>query len=83
MILEKSLGFKDAPPTNAPSTFSKDKILFAFSVLTDPPYNIETFLAKAAPEDFLRPPRQIPDDPKNFNNIFAVFGIIWNVFRRS
>ena len=46
MILEKSLGFKDAPPTKAPSTFSKDKISFAFSALTDPPYNIETFLAK-------------------------------------
>ena len=46
MILEKSLGFKDAPPTKAPSTFSKDKISFAFLALTEPPYNIETFLAK-------------------------------------
>ena len=46
MILEKSLGFNDAPPTKAPSTFSKDKILFAFSALTDPQYKMETFLAK-------------------------------------
>ena len=36
----KSSAFKDAPPTKAPSTSSREKISLALSGLTDPPYNI-------------------------------------------
>ena len=46
MILQNSLIFNDAPPTNAPSTLSKDSISQAFLALTEPPYNIDTFLEK-------------------------------------
>ena len=46
MILENSLIFKDAPPTSAPSTLSKDRISLAFSPLTEPPYNIDTLSEK-------------------------------------
>ena len=36
----KSSGFKDAPPTNTPSTCGTDIISAAFEPLTDAPYKI-------------------------------------------